>query len=82
MANEASHKSAIIERRKAFCKRHYEAIAQAIQDAKSCEDADTVKAIGIAETGIAIMLGKDNPAFDADRFYRACVPGANVRARS
>ena len=34
MANEASHKSAIIESRKAFCKRHYEAIAQAIQDAK------------------------------------------------
>ena len=33
MANEASHKSAITESRKAFCKRHYEAIAQAIQDA-------------------------------------------------
>jgi hypothetical protein len=34
----------------------------------------------VVET-FADMLARDNPKFKRERFIRACVPGANVRAR-
>jgi hypothetical protein len=31
--------------------------------------------------GLSKVFADDNPRFDQERFLRACVPGANVRAR-
>jgi hypothetical protein len=71
-----------------FAKRHYEALAQVIQglalsnNELSNEELEELISVrqGIAGD-FANMLGKDNPRFDRERFIRACVPGANVRAR-
>jgi hypothetical protein len=85
MANETSHKSAIIERRKAFCKRHYEAIAQVMQEAmRNAErsNATAAQVVDYVTCRLADLFANDNGSFKRDRFVRACVPGANVRARS
>jgi hypothetical protein len=69
-----------------FCKRHYEAIALAMQEAKLyavCKDiphAEEVIATVVKE--LATTFARDNGEFKRDRFIRACEPGANVRARS
>ena len=67
-----------------FGKRHYEAIALAVQDTlKFATDTEEEK-VGVRELagGLAEMFARDNPQFKPDRFLRACVPGANVKARS
>jgi hypothetical protein len=71
--------------RNKFAKRHYEAIALAMQSAK--KDAywrgdDACTAINVAIQCLADAFTADNGQFKRDRFERACVPGANVRARS
>lgn len=73
-----------------FAKRHYEAIASAIQEAKRRVVADldgSAKVGAIAGINLVILeladtFAGDNGQFSRDRFERACVPGANVRARS
>ena len=67
-----------------FGKRHYEAIALAVQDTLKYgledpeEQGSGVRALA---GGLAEMFARDNPQFKPDRFLRACVPGANVKAR-
>lgn len=68
-----------------FQQRHYEAIAQAIQDEKASYvikgaqlRIDTLQSFAESLAGI---FARDNSHFDRDRFLRACVPGANVRKR-
>ena len=70
-----------------FYKRHYEAIALAMQDAHPQEHPlnDSVQARSAwddVRQAIADLFAGDNGQFQRDRFIRACVPGANVRARS
>lgn len=70
-----------------FSKRHYEAIAQAVQEARfhslAKEGAFTAQdAIDAVIKELACTFAWDNGQFKRDRFIRACQPGANVRARS
>lgn len=66
-----------------FAKRHYEAIALAMQDAiRSTNGSTEVGAIYRAIGQLANTFASDNGLFDRERFIRACAPGANVRARS
>jgi len=66
-------------------RKDYEAAARIVQDMR----AGTIGGLGIysrastdaVETAFAQLFVRDNPRFDEDRFRRACVPGANVRAR-
>ena len=71
-----------------FQQRHYEAIAQAIQDEKASyshmvpESRDHyVNTLLSFEESLASLFARDNPLFDRDRFLRACKVGANVRKR-
>ena len=66
-----------------FCKRHYEAIAEAIQSAKRQAVMEN-EFLGIATVmhELADTFAGDNGDFKRDRFIRACEPGANVRART
>lgn len=68
-----------------FSKRHYEAIAEAMQEAYR-EAGNTVglKQFGVsgAVENLADTLARDNGKFNRERFVRACQPGANVRART
>lgn len=58
-------------------KKDFEAIARVIQSQPLLsEDRENLA------HSFARMLAGQNPRFDYDRFLRACVPGANVRARS
>jgi hypothetical protein len=70
-----------------FSKRHYEAIASALQEAYGNIDdtigGDLVRSgINKARNELADTFTRDNAAFNRERFYAACIPGANVRARS
>ena len=69
--------------RNRFAKRHYEAIATAIQEARRLTDYNGHDNIGVqfAIAELSRMFAKDNGRFNQDRFECACVPGANVRAR-
>jgi hypothetical protein len=62
-----------------FHRRHYEAIAQAMQDAIRCNG---IKQMECVISILADLFAADNGEFKRDRFERACVPGANVRART
>ena len=65
-----------------FAKRHYEAIAEAMQEAKRCAiNDDQHKGIDRSISELADAFACDNGEFKRDRFVRAC-PGTNVRARS
>jgi hypothetical protein len=67
--------------RNKFAKRHYEAIATAIQEARrSVNDSNDPIAVVVEE--LADTFAGDNGQFKRDRFKRACELGANVRARS
>ena len=55
-----------------FERRHYEAIAQVLQDSNAA--ANVIAAM-------ATMLCRDNQRCDPGRFINACMPGANVRAK-
>jgi hypothetical protein len=72
--------------RNKFAKRHYEAIAQAMQEAmryaRDLDDDLAPGAIQIAVDELADTFAADNGQFQRDRFIRACEPGANVRARN
>jgi hypothetical protein len=64
-----------------FAKRHYEAIATAIQEARrSVNGSNDPIAVVIEE--LADVFARDNGMFKRERFIGACVPGANVRARN
>lgn len=64
-----------------FCKRHYEAIATAMQEARR-ELPENPEGINVACNNLADLFARDSGLFKRDRFIRACEPGANVRARS
>ena len=71
--------------RNRLAKRHYEAIATAIQEARRrASDGDNNHDYSITNVvdELCWLFRSDNGQFSRDRFYRACVPGANVRARS
>lgn len=55
-----------------FERRHYEAIAQVLQDSTAAANV---------MAAMANMLCRDNPRFNSARFIAACMPGANVKAR-
>ena len=64
-----------------FAKRHYEAIATAIQEARRKANGSN-DPIAVVVDELADTFAGDNGMFKRDRFIRACEPGANVRARS
>ena len=65
-----------------FCRRHYQAIAQAMQDARMHLRSDAINQQECIINTLADMFASDNPEFKRDRFVRACESGANMRARS
>ena len=76
-----------------FQQRHYEAIAEVLQEALTYainRSTDTHSALGTeSQTGVHMvrnlltdLFEEDNNLFDIDRFERACQPGANVKART
>ena len=72
--------------RNKFAKRHYEAIALAMQEAmryaRDLDDDLAPGAIQIAIDELADVFAGDNGQFERDRFIQACEPGANVNARN
>ena len=67
--------------RNKFAKRHYEAIALAMQEARrSVNGSNDPIAVVIEE--LADVFARDNGMFKRERFIGACEPGANVRARN
>ena len=69
--------------RNKFAKRHYEAIALAMQEAKRTAQNDSeFKGVIYAVLELADVFASDNGQFKRERFIAACQPGANVRARS
>ena len=72
-----------------FSKRHYEAIAMVMQNTKPSPGFGTCDAERNRELdqwtkmvrALRDRFKRDNPAFLGERFERACIPGANVRAR-
>ena len=75
--------------RNKFAKRHYEAIALVIQNLVYSDDELTDEELCELQRRreciayeFADMFARDNGEFKRDRFICACVPGANVRARS
>jgi hypothetical protein len=67
--------------RNKFAKRHYEAIAKAMQEARRRANGSN-DPIAVVVDELADVFAGDNGMFKRDRFKRACEPGANVRARS
>ena len=67
-----------------FARRHYEAIAHAMQDARleTVGHAGHHEAINICCNSLADMFARDNGQFKRDRFIAACEPGANVKKRT
>lgn len=66
-----------------FQKRHYEAIAAEAQESlRLIKDTHEQHGVWVLIGGLAEVFKRDNSGFDRDRFMRACVPGANVKARS
>ena len=60
-------------------KKDYERAARIAQRWKA-EAADAGESAAVVAAFMEFFR-TDNPRFDTDRFYRACVPGANVRER-
>jgi hypothetical protein len=67
--------------RNKFAKRHYEAIATAIQEARRSVNGSN-DPIAVVVDELADAFAADNGRFKRERFKRACELGANVRARS
>jgi len=65
-----------------FSKRHYEALALALQDARTHLRCDAINQQECVLRMLADMFAADNSQFKRQRFINACQPGANVRARS
>jgi hypothetical protein len=68
--------------RNKFAKRHYEAIAQAMQDARFHLRNTGLDQWLCVVNCLADVFAADNGMFKRERFKRACEPGANVRARN
>ena len=68
--------------RNKFAKRHYEAIALAMQSAHVIGNPAKRNQWESVRNELADMFAGDNGQFKRDRFMWACEPGANVRARS
>ena len=68
--------------RNKFAKRHYEAIALAMQAAHVICDPAKRNQWESVRNELADMFARDNEQFKRDRFMYACEPGANVRARN
>jgi hypothetical protein len=68
--------------RNRFAKRHYEAIALAMQDARFHLRNTALDQWLCVVNCLADTFAADNGMFKRERFKRACEPGANVRARS
>ena len=64
-----------------FNKRHYEAIATAMQDAHYRVGATGESDLETVVSAIADTLCLDNSLFKRDHFIAACQPGVDVRAR-
>lgn len=60
-----------------FAKRHYEAIAQVLQDL-GIEPSER-RHVAACFAG---MFARDNGQFKRERFLAACEPGANVKLRT
>ena len=67
--------------RSKFAKRHYEAIALAMQEARRHVNGSN-DPIAVVVDELADVFAGDNGMFKRERFKRACEQGANVRARS
>ena len=67
--------------RNKFAKRHYEAIALAMQDARFHLRNTALDQWECVINCLADAFAADNGMFKRERFKRACEPGANVRAR-
>ena len=67
--------------RNQFAKRHYEAIALAMQDARFHLRNTALDQWECVINCLADVFAADNGMFKRERFRRACEPGANVRAR-
>lgn len=65
-----------------FAKRHYEAIANALQRARPVSPPEAVEQWDCCVSELADTFAQDNPKFQRGRFVAACVPGADVRART
>jgi hypothetical protein len=73
-----------------FAKRHYEAVALAMQHAcpvallGRSSNADPIRRNQweSVRNELTDMFARDNGMFKRDRFMWACEPGANVRARN
>jgi hypothetical protein len=63
-----------------FNKRHYEAIATVMQEAKRRPEKDAQWEVILEH--LVDMFARDNGQFKRGRFEAACEPGANVRART
>ena len=69
--------------RNKFAKRHYEAIATAMQEAmRVASMPGDVHCVRMVIEELADLFASDNGMFKRERFVRACEPGANVRARN
>jgi len=73
-----------------FAKRHYEAVALAMQHAcpvallGRSSNADPIRRNQweSVRNELTDMFARDNSEFKRDRFMYACEPGANVKART
>lgn len=72
-----------------FSKRHYQAIALAMQSVYPAADCDDRKPDPVALDqwqnclgALAAAFERDNGLFKRDLFLRACQPGTNVRKRT
>ena len=63
-----------------FAKRHYEAIAEAMQEARTHLRCDAINQHECVIGMLADMFAADNSQSKRELFTNACQPGANVRA--
>ena len=68
-----------------FQQRHFEALAQLMQDLRPSSlvsiEPDKHAQYTLTLNSLCNLFARDNPMFDRGRFERACRPGANVRNR-
>lgn len=71
-----------------FNKRHFEVIAEAMQEARRQGDnghsnaEDVTRGVVLTARVLADAFSRTSPGFKRERFLRACEPGANVKART
>lgn len=63
-----------VKKNSKFQRRHYEAIAKVLQiEFNVCLESEFITLI-ILKDKLVRMFAEDNPAFDSDKFIRACRP--------